>query len=61
MWQIVGPVEQIFDLGLLELAVREKEVGIFEESVETAQKESQAKGVKTIEAFLMEKETIFDR
>ena len=53
--------EQIHNLGLHELEVREKEVDIFEESVEAAQKESQNKGVKTIEAFLKEKETIFDR
>ena len=53
--------DQIHNLGLHELEVREKEVDIFEESIEAAQKESQNKGVKTIEAFLSEKETIFDR
>ena len=35
-------------LGLQELEVREKEVKIFEESVEQAQKEAQIKGVKTV-------------
>ena len=44
--------EKIHNLGLNELVVRENEVKIFEESIEDAQKETQQKGVKTIEAFL---------
>lgn len=40
--------DNIHQLGLAELAVREAEVQVFEESVEIAQKETQAKGVKTV-------------
>ena len=40
--------EKIHELGLHELVVRENEVKIFDESIETAQKETQQKGVKTV-------------
>ena len=40
--------EKIHMLGLAELNIREKEVKIFEDSIETAQNETQQKGVKTV-------------
>ena len=52
---------QIHELGISELEVRENEVRLFEEAIEAAQDETQAKGVKTIEAFCKEKEAIFNK
>ena len=40
--------DNIHQLGLKELEVRENEVKIFEESVQLAQKDSQIRGVKTV-------------
>ena len=40
--------EKIHMLGLDELNIREKEVKLFEDSIETAQNETQQKGVKTV-------------
>lgn len=40
--------DKIHQLGLQELAVRENEVRLFEESVEVAQTEGQTKGVKSV-------------
>ena len=42
---------KIHQLGLTELEVRENEVSLFEDSIETAQKETQQKGVKTVIFF----------
>ena len=42
---------EIHFLGLNELEIREKEVKLFEESIEQAQKEAQLKGVKTVLAY----------
>lgn len=40
--------DKIHELGLTELEVRENEVKLFEETIETAQNETQQKGVKTV-------------
>ena len=44
--------EKIHMLGLDELNIREKEVKLFEDSIETAQNETQQKGVKTVWLWL---------
>ena len=53
--------DKIHILGLSELEVRENEVKLFEESIENAQNETQAKGVRSIEGFLDEKEALFNK
>ena len=47
-FDIAGLGEKIHMLGLAELNIREKEVKIFEDSIEAAQNETQQKGVKTV-------------
>ena len=41
--------------------MREREVQLFEESIDLAQKDTQYKGVKTIENFNKEKEAVLKR
>ena len=53
--------ETIHNLGLEELTVREREVTLFEESIDTAQRETQNKGVKTIDNFIREKENVINK
>ena len=50
-FDIVALGEKIHQLGLDELIIREEEVKIFEDSIETAQNETQQKGVKTVMKF----------
>lgn len=40
--------DEIYEIGLKELELREQEVKLFQESVKNAQKESQAKGIKVV-------------
>ena len=53
--------ETIHNLGLEELTVREREVTLFEESIDMAQRETQNRGVKTIENFIREKEIVINK
>jgi len=53
--------ETIHNLGLEELTVREREVTLFEESIDMAQKETQNKGVKTLDNFNREKENVINK
>ena len=52
--------DEIYSLGLKELTHRENEVKVFEDCVKGAQKCSQNKGVKVIDAFMNDKDVIFD-
>jgi len=52
--------DAMYALGLQELSSREAEVASFEGSVRRAQRASQEKGIALVEAFLVEKEAIFE-
>ncbi len=49
---------QIFDYGLAESKKRQEEVSQFWECVEEAKSENKAMGMKTIEAFILEKKRV---
>ena len=48
-----GIGDEIYELGIAELARREKEVRAFEESVRAAQKAAQDKGIAEVRSFLV--------
>ena len=43
-----GIGDEIYELGIAELAKREREVGAFEESIRVAQKAAQGKGIAEV-------------